>query len=84
MEVWMLTDVTTPKQSKNVAPTLGSRDYKSPPLVVCIEGNGTRPSHMGVGMSIDSPMYTLNTTEVHAVMLEESNGNPVHTDRQTE
>ena len=31
MEVWMLTDVTTPKQSKNVAPTLGSRDYKSPP-----------------------------------------------------
>ena len=70
MNVWMLTDVPTPKQSLDVAPTLGSRDYKSPPWL-CIEGNGMRPSHMGVGMALNQPMYTLNTTEVHAVMFEE-------------
>jgi len=37
-----------------------------------VEGNGTRPSHFGVGISEENaPMYTLNTTEVHAVMFEE-------------
>ena len=30
----MLTDVVTPKTSMDVAPILGSRDYKAPPLVV--------------------------------------------------
>ena len=36
--------------------------------VVCIEGNGTRPSHQGQGFAPpDSAMYTLNGTEVHAV-----------------
>ena len=32
-----------------------------------IEGNGTRQSHKGIGFSEDDTMYTLNTTEVHAV-----------------
>ena len=32
-----------------------------------------RPSHMGVGISdANAPMYTLNTTEVHAVLFEET------------
>ena len=35
--VWMLTDVVTPKQSEDIAPTLGSRDYKSPPHLVIWE-----------------------------------------------
>ena len=43
----------------------------NPPPWLCIEGNGMRPSHMGVGMALNQPMYTLNTTEVHAVMFEE-------------
>jgi len=38
----------------------------------CVKGNGIRPSHFGVGISDkNAPMYTLNTTEVHAVMFEE-------------
>lgn len=35
--------------------------------VVCLEGNGCRPSHKGDGWSIGGAMYTLNTTEVHCV-----------------
>lgn len=34
---------------------------------ICIEGNGIRPSHKGIGFSESSVMYTLNATEVHAV-----------------
>lgn len=34
---------------------------------VVLEGNGQRPSHMGDGWRESDKMYTLNTTEVHAV-----------------
>lgn len=34
---------------------------------IAIEGNGTRPSHLGDGYSETNTMYTLNTTEIHAV-----------------
>jgi DNA (cytosine-5)-methyltransferase 1 len=34
---------------------------------VAIEGNGSRPSHKGDGYSVSDVMYTLNTTEQHAV-----------------
>ena len=37
------------------------------PDIVCLEGNGTRPSHLGDGYSIGGVMYTLNSTEVHCV-----------------
>lgn len=37
------------------------------PVTVCIEGNGSRPSHKGDGYSESDTMYTLNTTEQHAV-----------------
>ena len=35
--------------------------------VICLEGNGRRPSHKGDGWSMGGAMYTLNSTEVHAV-----------------
>jgi DNA (cytosine-5)-methyltransferase 1 len=35
--------------------------------VVCLEGNGSRPSHQGDGWHEGDPMYTLNSTEHHAV-----------------
>ena len=35
--------------------------------IVCLEGNGARPSHSGIGWSVSDVMYTLNSTEVHAV-----------------
>lgn len=36
--------------------------------VVCLEGNGSRPSHQGDGWHEGDPMYTLNGTEHHAVV----------------
>ena len=35
--------------------------------IVCLEGNGYRPSHKGDGFRLGGAMYTLNSTEVHAV-----------------
>lgn len=35
--------------------------------IICLEGNGARPSHQGCGFSIGGVMYTLNSTEVHCV-----------------
>lgn len=35
--------------------------------IVCLEGNGYRPSHFGDGWRVSEVMYTLNSTEVHAV-----------------
>lgn len=37
------------------------------PNIICLEGNGSRPSHKGCGYSVGGAMYTLNSTEVHAV-----------------
>ena len=35
--------------------------------IVCLEGNGCRPSHQGDGWRVGGAMYTLNATEVHCV-----------------
>ena len=35
---------------------------------VCLEGNGSRPSHKGDGYSESDTMYTLNTVDRHAVV----------------
>ena len=35
--------------------------------IICLEGNGARPSHKGDGYSIGGVMYTLNSVEVHCV-----------------
>ena len=37
------------------------------PDIICLEGNGSRPSHKGDGWVVGGAMYTLNSTEVHAV-----------------
>lgn len=37
------------------------------PNIVCLEGNGSRPSHKGDGYRVGGAMYTLNSTEVHCV-----------------
>lgn len=42
--------------------------------IVVIEGNGIRPSHMGDGYKECETMYTLNTTERHAVAFSEVHG----------
>ena len=39
--------------------------------MVVIEGNGTRPSHHGDGWKESETMYTLNTSERHAVAFSE-------------
>jgi len=36
-------------------------------VVIALEGNGARPSHMGNGYSESETMYTLNTIEQHSV-----------------
>ena len=56
-----------------VAFSLTSRDYKAPPIIV-IEGNGTRESHQGIRWKESEIMYTLNSTEVHAVFDARGNG----------
>lgn len=40
------------------------------PDIVCLEGNGYRPSHKGDGYRVGGAMYTLNSTEVHGVAYE--------------
>lgn len=51
----------------NVSGTLRSNPGDNAMTVVCIEGNGSRPSHKGDGYRVSGVMYTLNSTEVHAV-----------------
>ena len=49
----------------NVCPTLTKNEVHA---VICIEGNGSRPSHKGDGYKVSDVMYTLNCTEVHGVV----------------
>lgn len=39
-------------------------------IVIALEGNGARPSHLGKGFSEDGEMFTLNTIEQHSVCYE--------------
>jgi len=62
--------VTSPKNWNNPKPGdpcyalhTDSRNY----VVISLEGNGARPSHMGNGYSEKGTMYTLNTIETHSV-----------------
>lgn len=79
-------NVVDRKSSKNgkgwcedVAPTLNTQDrhavcypvVKTKQDCIAIEGNMTRPSHLGKGFSTDGVMYTLNTIECHSVCYEE-------------
>ena len=51
--------------SEELSPTLACTHGGEP--VVCVEGNGTRPSHRGDGFKESDVMYTLNTVDRHAV-----------------
>ncbi len=42
------------------------------PDVICLEGNGARPSHHGIGFTEEGVMYTLNSVEVCAVCYDEN------------
>lgn len=50
------------------------------PPIICLEGNGSRPSHRGGGYSEEGKMFTINTIERHAVCYAifklKDNGNP--------
>ena len=50
-----------------VSPTLTCTNDGAPAVTYCIEGNGSRPSHKGDGYCESDTMYTLNSTEQHAV-----------------
>ena len=55
---------------KRCVDTMGvERDIGREPRsdIICLEGNGYRPSHKGDGWIVGGAMYTLNGTEVHAV-----------------
>lgn len=59
-------------RQNNVAGTLtaGQNDgvRGDTPVIVCIEGNGSRPSHKGDGYKVTDKMYTLNTIDRPAVV----------------
>lgn len=46
---------------------VGNTRSESRSDIVCLEGNGSRPSHRGDGYLKSQVMYTLNSTEIHAV-----------------
>lgn len=50
---------------ENVSPTLNTQDRHA--VVISIEGNGARPSHLGGGYSESGKSFTLNTIERHSV-----------------
>ncbi|MCL1877636.1 MAG: DNA cytosine methyltransferase, partial [Defluviitaleaceae bacterium] len=52
-------------------------------VVVCLEGNGTRPSHKGSGFREDVS-FNLNCVERHAVAYDETNVNIEETDSESE
>jgi len=67
--VSMATKQLSQNVGDNVAMPICANDYKEP-QVVCLEGNGSRPSHRGDGYVESETMYTLNSTEHHAVAVE--------------
>jgi len=53
--------------TEDIVATLRAQDHGHPP-VICLEGNGSRPSHLGGGYSESGVMFTLNAVEHHAVV----------------
>ena len=52
--------------SENVCGALRAQEHGHQPTI-CLEGNGSRPSHRGDGYIESDTMYTLNQTEQHGV-----------------
>lgn len=69
MVLCMATQQGNAEIMENKAPTItamaGMSGNNQP--VVCLEGNGSRPSHRGDGYKVADEMFMLNTTEVHSV-----------------
>ena len=59
---------------ENVANTMDASQYKGTQVVVSLEGNGSRPSHKGSGISESGTAYTLNAVERHAVAYQDRVG----------
>ncbi len=58
--------LSSTSEQEHCLPSITNPSSDSQKTVV-IEGNGTRPSHKGDGYSESDVMYTLNSTEHHAV-----------------
>ena len=58
-------------QTSRTIDTSNQSPCKNQGGMVVIEGNGTRPSHHGDGWKESETMYTLNTSERHAVAFSE-------------
>lgn len=55
--------------------------------IICIEGNGSRDSHLGNGYRESDTMYTLNTVEQHAVCYRketDAEKKQLHTEQDTD
>lgn len=57
---------------------IGDAKYTAGPDIVCLEGNGARPSHRGDGWVEGEVMYTLNSTEVHCVCYPKRATDEIH------
>ena len=65
-EAWIM-------REKHMALSVGAvkLDRGYPCVLAVLEGNGSRPSHKGPGISTNGDtMYTLNSVEVHGVVYE--------------
>ena len=69
-ETWGASEVT------NTLNTFDQGDIRATDIVVCLEGNGQRPSHLGDGYKESDKMYTLNATEVHGVAYCDQKNDP--------
>lgn len=62
--------------------TIGVAQDQSLFQTVAIEGNGTRESHHGGGYAVTDTMFTLNSTEQHAVAAQTTSGGVTKTYRK--
>ena len=61
-----------PEEEKESSSSMNTQELSAPSQTnslstICLEGNGSRESHFGNGWRVSDQMYTLNTTEQHAV-----------------
>lgn len=67
--------VSITETSPTIEAAMGCGGGNIPIVLAVFEGNGSRPSHRGDGISTNGKvMYTLNSTEVHGVITESAVG----------
>lgn len=63
--------VSIAQTSTTIEAAMGCDGGNVPIVLAVFEGNGSRPSHKGPGITTETDkMYTLNTTEIHGVIKE--------------